>query len=60
MSCDSTSFLKVLPGKLEIKRYSPSILYLPEFVVLTPVLMMITFEQVMSGLCSERIFCGHL
>ena len=28
--CDSTSILKALPGKLDIKRHSPSILYLSD------------------------------
>ena len=26
--CDSTSFMRALPGKLVIKRHSPSILYI--------------------------------
>ena len=31
----STSVLKALPGKLDIKRHSPSILYLPQQTVMT-------------------------
>ena len=31
----STSVLKALPGKLDIKRHSPSILYLPTFEMRT-------------------------
>ena len=32
----STSVLKALPGKLDIKRHSPSILYIPESQEISP------------------------
>ena len=47
----STSILKALPGKLDIKRHSPSILYIQQIstaVVLDMVLTKLVFTQVLE------------
>ena len=46
--CDSTSVLKALPGKLDIKRHSPSIYYLSSLVALACVHGSVVVESLFS------------
>ena len=52
---DSTSILKALPGKLDIKRYSPSILYVSVLMKLLPIA---AFDTTSSISCRERLLAA--
>ena len=57
---DSTSVLKALPGKLDIKRHSPSILYLSDCMYLYQVNMTLHFlNDVINDIAStwKLIIC---
>ena len=42
----STSVLKALPGKLDIKRHSPSILYITSFILIKSAHLLSTYSKV--------------
>ena len=56
----STSILETLPGKLDIKRHTPIVLYLFHFLILfaseRQLKMMVLMESLTTTLCLE-FFC---